>query len=361
MPRFETSRTVSVLLILISTALLVVVAREFPDARELLQSSPENFFSPYAAVPATDGGSVIHAFTQKLIPVQGSANLYPSDLGYGYFRLQHQALLYQKRLAQLKHALQNRVVYAYRRHLLRQGFHGHAAASVALLQSELDALKAHVTALAQELNEKNQLSASMADLQGQALTKMMARVNRLAALVHASARHRVRKSIPKPLAVVRTSSHDETAAAPCLHQGCTSNDLKWMQQLSRALSLIQAQSIHQAQMMQHVSSLSREVEMLRQHLSRRRRVRRPRYEDVHLRGKGPAVQLLQKLPVSDETKTSLAAASSSMRRQELSKLLDHVEAVSAKSPGSQSLDGLYDEIHQLQSLLSKLPSRPQKL
>lgn len=355
---FEIRRTVSVLLILISTALLVIVSREVPDTSELLQSSPENFFSPYAAVPATDGGSVIHAFTQKLIPLQGSANLDPSDLGYGYFRLQHQALLYQQRLAQLK---QNRVVYAYRRHLLRQGFHEHAATSVALLQSELDALKAHVTVLAQELDEKNQLSARMADLQGQALTKMMARVNRLAALVHASARHRVRNSIPKPLAVGRTSSHDETAAAPCLHQGCTSNDLKWMQQLSRALSLIQAQSIHQARMMQHVSSLSREVEMLRQHLSRRRHVRRPRYEDVHLRGKRPAVELMQKLPFSDETKSSLAAASSSVRRQELSKLLDQVEAVSAKSPGSQSLDGLYAEIHQLQSLLSKLPSGPQKL
>jgi hypothetical protein len=360
MPMFPLRRPVVATSLLIAAALLVLAALQAPQARDsLLQWVPMNYFSSYAAVPATDGGSVIHAFTQKLIPVSESDSSDPSvagaglSSGYGYYRLQQRARFYKQRLAQLNHALHSRVMYAYMKPLLQRGFHRHAAASVALLRSELDALKAHVTALAQELDDKNQLSARMAGLQNQALAKMMARVSHLAALVHASARHRISNPIPKPL--------ESTA---CERQACSSRDLKWMQQLSRALSLIQAQSIHQTQMMHHVTSLSHEVEMLRHRLRRRRHVRRSRNENHGLRGKAPAElssRSSARLIASRGVKTSLAAAAAPARKQMLNKLLDRVDAVSAQSPGSPSLDGLYHEIHNLQRELSDLPSGPQKL
>ena len=361
MPRFPFRRSVVAASLLFSAVLLFVVALQAPHARDsLLQWIPMNYFSSYAAVPATDGGSTIHAFTQKLIPVSqpdDSDSLLPASglsSGYGYYRLQQQALYYKQRLAQLNRALHKRVMYAYMKPLLQRGFHRRAAASVALLRSELDALKAHVTALAQELDDKNQLSARMAGLQNEALTKMMARVSHLAALVHASARHRISNPIPQPL-----------KSTACLHQACSSRDLKWMQQLSRALSLIQAQSIHQTQMMRHVSSLSHEVEMLRHRLRRQRHVRPSRSnDDDGLRGKA-AVELSPRssarLVASRGGKTSLAAAAAPARKQMLNKLLDQVDAVSAQSPGSPSLDGLYNEIHNLQRELSELPSGPQKL
>ncbi len=245
--------------------------------------------------------------------------------------------------------------------LLHRGLHRHVATSMALFQSEVDALKAHVAALAMELDEKNQLSAQMADFQSQAINKMMARVKHIAALVHASALQRIRTSIPAPL-----KAAESPASAACPRPGCTSNDLKWMQQLSRALSLIQAQSIHQAQMMRHVTSLGHEVELLRQRLRRsRRRVGHALDDDFHMRGRTHA-QLLQRGSATPATgvaaKSFLAAASgsASMRKQMLNKLLDRVQAVGANS-GSPSLDGLYREIHNLQSLLSKLPNGPQKL
>jgi len=218
--------------------------------------------------------------------------------------------------------------------LLHRGHHRHVATSMALFQSEVDALKAHVAALAMELDEKNQLSAQMADFQSQAISKMMARVKHIAAIVHASALRRIRTSIPAPL---KTAQSHNDAAAACPRPGCTSSDLKWMQQLSRALSLIQAQSIHQAQMMRHVTSLGHEVEMLRQRLRHsRRRAGHALDDDFHMRGRGH-VQLLQRGSATPATggvaKSSLAAASdsASMRKQMLNKLLDRVEAVGANS------------------------------
>jgi len=110
------SRSVAVLLIF--TVSHGVLAQQERDTREsLLHWVPMNYFSPYAAVPATDGGSIIHAFTQKLVPMQDSVDATSSDLGYGYYRLQQQAMFYQKRLAQLNVALHNRVLSAYE-HLL---------------------------------------------------------------------------------------------------------------------------------------------------------------------------------------------------------------------------------------------------
>jgi hypothetical protein len=136
-----------------------------------------------------------------------------------------------------------------------------------------------------------------------------------------------------------------------------------MQQLSRALSLIQAQSIHQAQMMRHVSSLSREVESLRERLHRRRNARHHHHSDAAARSRRP-VELSQRRPVPQVAgdvveAASLPTVSASARKVKLNKLLDKVEALGLKSPRSRSLDGLYAEIHSLQRLLSTLP--PQKL
>jgi hypothetical protein len=349
--------------LLLSAAFLFLAALQAPrTSRALLQWIPMNYFSPYAAVPvASDGGSVIHAFTQKLMPVQDSLDLDPPDLGYGYSRLQKQAMYYRKRLAQLNQALHNRVYYAYQKHLLKRGIVRPAASSLALLQSELDALNAHVTLLAQELDDKNQLSAHMANLQSLALAKMMAKVHHLAALVHASAIRRIRHATPKPIA---TSSIHKSSAAPCAAHGCSSSDLKWMQQLSRALSLVQAQSVHQAQMMRHVTSLSREVELLRARLHRRRNVHYRRYHiGNEMRGRRHVAlsersRALPALGHAAEASSS-ASLSASARKVKLNKLLDKVEALNTKSQGSRSLDGLYAEIHSLQTLLSTLP--PQKL
>lgn len=348
--------------LLLAAALLVVTAWNVPRASAaLLQWIPMNYFSPYAAVPVkSDGGSVIHAFTQKLAPMHDSPDLDPPDLGYGYSRLQKQAMYYRKRLAQLNQVLHNRIYYAYQSHLLRRGLVRPASSTLALLQSELDALNAHVTLLAQELDDKNQLSAHMSNLQSLALSKMMAKVNRLAALVHASAIHRIRHSSPKHLV---SNPRKKSSTAPCASHGCSSSDLKWMQQLSRALSLIQAQSIHQAQMMRHVSSLSREVESLRERLHRRRNARHHHHSDVAARSRRP-VELSQRRPVPQVAgdvveAASLPTVSASARKVKLNKLLDKVEALGLKSPRSRSLDGLYAEIHSLQRLLSTLP--PQKL
>ena len=108
-------RSVAVLLLLIPIASCGVLAQQ--ERESLLHWLPMNYFSPYAAVPATDGGSVIHAFTQKLVPMQASVDAASPDLGYGYYRLQQQAMFYKKRLAQLNVALHNRVLSAYE-HLL---------------------------------------------------------------------------------------------------------------------------------------------------------------------------------------------------------------------------------------------------
>ena len=351
--------------LLLPAALLLVAARQLPRTSDsLLQWIPMNFFSPYAAVPfAADGGSTIRAFSQKLVPMQDSVDLDTPNLGYGYRKLQKQALYYRKRLARLNQVLHNRIYNAYRKHLLQRGIAQPAASSLALLQSELDALNAHVTLLARELDDKNQLSAHMANLQSLALAKMMAKVNRLAVLVHTSAIRRIRHSIPKPLRDqhAATVSRHEKRTADCPHHAlCTSSDLKWMRQLSRALSLIQAQSIHQAQMMRHVTSLSHEVESLRLRLHRRNHVHRHHHYD-EMRGRRP-VALSQRSvppPVASEAAeaSSLTATSASARKLELDKVLDKVEALNLKSPGSRSLDGLYAEIHSLQSVLSTLPAQ----
>jgi hypothetical protein len=351
-------RRVLLVPVLVSAALLVLAALHPPNRLALLQWIPMNYVSPYAAVPA-DGGSFIHAFTQKLVPAEESAELDAPDLGYGYHRLQKQALFYRKRLAALNAELHNRVSYAYSKHLLQRGFLRPAATSVAYLQSEVDALKAHVTQLAQELDEKDELSAHMAGLQSQALAKVMSRVHHLASLVHASALHRIRMSSPAP----PTSRHVAAANAPCPRQGCSTSDLKWMQQLSRALTLIQAQSIHQAKMMRHVASLSREVEELRQRLLRKRRRYRARIGHNHLRGRRHvelrSSSLRSNAGSGDEP--FAAGASPSVRKQKLNALLDQVEAVKMHNPASSTLDGLYHEIHALQSLLATLPNGPQKL
>jgi hypothetical protein len=334
--------------VLVSAALLLVAALHSPHRLALLQWIPMNYVSPYAAVPA-DGGSVIHAFTQKLLPAEESAELEAPDLGYGYHRLQKRAVFYRKRLAALNAELQNRVYYAYRKHLLQRGFLRPAATSVAYLQSQVDALNAHVTQLAQELDEKDELSAHMAGLQSQALAKVMSRVHHLASLVHASALHRIRMPSPAP-----PSRHAAVKA---------SNDLKWMHQLSRALSVIQAQSIHQAKMMRHVASLSREVEELRQRLLRKRQRYRARIGHDHLRGRRH-VELRSSSVRSNAgnlDETPAAGTSPSARKQKLNSLLDQVEAVKMHNPASPTLDGLYHEIHSLQSLLATLPSGPQKL
>jgi cell division septum initiation protein DivIVA len=328
-----------------------VAALHSPHRLALLQWIPmQNYVSPYAAVPA-DGGSAIHAFTQKLVPAEESAELEAPDLGYGYHRLQKRAVFYRKRLAALNAELHNRVYYAYRKHLLQRGFLRPAATSVAYLQSEVDALKAHVTQLAQELDEKDELSAHMAGLQSQALAKVMSRVHHLASLVHASALHRIRVPSPAP-----PTSHHAAAKA-------STSDLKWMHQLSRALSVIQAQSIHQAKMMRHVASLSREVEELRQRLLRKRRRYRARIGHDHLRGRRH-VELRSssvRSNAGNHDETPAAGASPSARKQKLNSLLDQVEAVKMHNPASPTLDGLYHEIHALQSLLATLPSGPQKL
>ncbi len=368
-----TSRTVALVVfsLCLCSALICVVLQQMPPARDaLLQWLPMHSFSAYAAVPAysVDGGSAIHAFTQKLVPVQDAGDLDTPDLGYGYRRLENQALIYRNRLAQLNRALHNRVYYAYRKHLLQRGFLQPAATSVAYLQSELDALNAHVVLLAQELDEKNQLSAHMALLQSKALARMMAKVKHLAALIHASARRRIREHLIEKARQTASKvdeelvrSHDDTACCQ------SASDQEWIKQLSRAISLIQAQSLHQAKMLRHVNALSHEVEKLRARLHRARQYR-PRYSHRymmhHLRGKRPVhgVQLSQ---ISSEPLTpgddATAAATSATRKQKLNALLDKAEALNQKAPGSPSLGGLYDEIHSLRSLLAKLPKGPQTL
>ena len=321
-------------------------------------------FSAYAAVPAypVDDGSVLHAFTQKLVPAQDAGDLDPPDLGYGYRRLENQAAVYRSRLAQLTRALHNRVYYAYRKHLLQRGFLRPAATSVAYLQSELDALNAHVALLAQELDQKNQLSAHMSLLQSSALAKMMAKVNHLAAIIHASAQRRIREHLIQKARETSSNvedelvrSHDETACCQ------SARDQGWIKQLSRAISLIQAQALHQAKMLRSVNALGREVEKLRRRLHRSRR-----YRPVHIHRymKAPArgVQLSQVSGsplAADNHAAAVAVASPSARKQKLDALLDKAEALQAK--GSPSLGGLYDEIHTLRSLLATLPAGPQKL
>jgi hypothetical protein len=343
--------------VLIFAALLFVAALHSPHHYALLQWIPMNYVSPDSDVPTSDGGSFIHAFTQKLVPAEESAELDTPDLGYGYHRLQKQAVFYSKRLAQLNAELHNRVYYAYRQHLLQHGFLRPAATSVAFLQSEVDDLKAQVTLLVKELDHKDELSAHMAGLQSQALAKVMSRVNHLASLVHSSALRRIHLSSPTPL----TSRH-VAAKTACPPQGCSTSDLKWMQQLSRALTLIQAQTIHQAKMMHRVTSLSHEVEQLRQRLLRRRHRYRARIDHDHLRGRRHA-ELLQSSArsIAGNGVATSARASPSMRKQKLNALLDQVEAVKMHNPASSTLDGLYREMHALQSLLAKLPNGPQKL
>jgi hypothetical protein len=345
---------------------LVALQNAQSHGESLLQWISMNSFSPYAAVPYDDGGSVVHAFTQKLDAPQDIADMNPPDLGDDYSRLERKALEYRKRLAQLNHALHNRVYNAYRKHLLLRGFSQPAASTVSFLQSELDALKAHVVVLAQELDQKNRLSARMSSLQSQALSKMMARVQGLAALIHASAQHRIDGSVQALHSPIR--GHLDSTPAPCLHGGCTpTSDLKWMRELSRALSLIQAQSIHQAHMMQHVSSLSHEVEALRKRLRRNRRLHPPypryNYGDSHARMHSEISHRSPALPaIGNDRATSLeTVVDSSSRAKKMSALLDKAGAMNQQYPVSSSLGKLYDEIHDLRSLLSTLPNGSEKL
>jgi hypothetical protein len=85
--------------------------------RDVISSSHTAWHSftmvAYPALGGTKNCSTIHAFTQKLVPMQDSVDATSSELGYGYYRLQQQAMFYRKRLAQLNVALHNRVLSAY--------------------------------------------------------------------------------------------------------------------------------------------------------------------------------------------------------------------------------------------------------